>query len=423
MNRRRFLQSTAVAAAASLAFPHILSAADPSRRVRVGIMGLNSRGMAHLEGFLAVDQVEITHLCDVDVRTLDKAAAVLERRQRPRPLLVRDVRKMLEDPALDAISIAAPNHWHAPATILACAAGKHVYVEKPGSHNGYEADFMVRAANHHKRVVQMGNQRRSWPWVVEAIQRLHAGEIGPVRFARAWYNANRPTIGRGKPAPVPSWLDYGLWQGPAPERPFLDNIVHYNWHWRWHWGGGELANNGIHALDLARWGLQVDSPTRVACIGGRYHFSDDQETPDTCVTNFDFAGAKGISWDCHSCHPHGFHGEGFGVQFYGDGGSLVIAGNSARILDLKQKPVREIQGKWDDKTHFANFIDAIRNGTTLTAPIADGQKSTLLCHLGNIAYRTRSELAVSPDGKILNNRAATRFWRRDYRPGWAPRLA
>ena len=383
-------------------------------------MGLNGRGMAHIQGFLAVPNVEIAFVCDVDKRALEKAASQVAKKQGKAPKAVHDFRRILDDKEVDVLSIAAPNHWHAPATILGCAAGKHVYVEKPGSHNVNEAELMVRAASVNHRLVQMGNQRRSWPWVIEAIAKVRAGEIGKVHYARTWYNALRPSIGRGRKVQTPEWLDYTLWQGPAPERPYVDNLVHYNWHWRWHWGGGELANNGIHALDLARWGLGVDCPSRVTCTGARYHHDDDQETPDTLVAVYDF-GTAGIEWNCHSCDPRGFEGEGFGVTFYGDKASLVISGSNARLYDLKNKQLGEITGRWDDVLHFQNFAEAIREGKALNSPIAEGQRSTLLCHLGNISYRTGRVLKVDPKTKlIVGDPKATALRAREYRKGWKP---
>ena len=385
-------------------------------------MGLNGRGMAHIEGLLGTSNVEVAYVCDVDRRALDRGAAAVEKKQGSAPRKVSDFRRILEDKEVDAITIAVPNHWHAPAAILACAAGKHVYVEKPGSHNAREAELLVKAAGTHRRLVQMGNQRRSWPWVIEAVSKVRSGEIGKVHYARGWYNALRPSIGKGKAQPVPEWLDYEMWQGPAPERGYVDNLVHYNWHWRWHWGGGELANNGPHALDIARWGLGVDFPSRVTCTGARYHFKDDQETPDTCVVAYDFSNC-GIEWNCHSCDPRGFEGDGFGVTFYGENGSLVIAGNTCRIYDLKNKMLSEVKGRWDDQIHFGNFADAIREGKPLNSPISEGQKSTMLCHLGNISYRTGRTLKLDPaQRRIVGDSEAKRFWSREYRKGWAPKV-
>lgn len=423
MNRRRFIRQSGVAGIAAWSGGLYSRAAPrPAKKVLVGVMGTNSRGIAHVRGFLSQPDVEVSYICDVDDRAIEKGIRAAGDRQSARPKGVRDFRRILDDPAVDVLAIAAPNHWHAPATILACAAGKHVYVEKPGSHNPREGELMVAAAQKHKRVVQMGIQRRSWPWMMEAVAKLKEGEIGRVTFARCWYNNSRPSIGRGRETPVPQWLDYDLWQGPAPQRPYKDNLVHYNWHWMWHWGNGELGNNGIHALDVARWGLDVDCPIRVTCGGGRYQFDDDQETPDIYVTSFDF-GAKGAVWESHSHHPRGFEGAGFGIAFYGDRGSLVIAGRGYRIYDPQGKLLGEYDERGGDSGHFANFLDAIRDGNRLNADIAEGQKSTLLCHLGNIAYRTGGAIHLdAPTRKPAGDKeAALALWGREYRAGWQPK--
>jgi predicted dehydrogenase len=430
ITRRDFLKQTSAVTgglAVLASAPALRAALSPNSRVRVGIMGCNGRGMAHISGFLAVPNVEVAYICDVDSRAIDKGIAAAAKRQESKPAGVKDIRKVLEDPNVDAISIAAPEHWHAPATIMACAAGKHVYVEKPGSHNGRESELMVAAARKHKRCVQMGNQRRSWPWVIESIAALKGGEIGPVRFARGWYTNRRASIGKGKVVPVPDWLDYALWQGPAPERPYRDNILHYNWHWFWDWGTGELGNNGVHALDLARWGLDVGLPRRISCGGNRYFFQDDWETPDTMVATYDF-GDKGITWEGQSCAPRGFEGAGFGVTFFGDKGALVMAGNDCRIYDLNNKETRAIAGKQPDlfsfdTIHFANFVDAIREGKALAAEIEEGQKSTLMCHLGNIAWRTGHTVNFDPkSNRIVGDKAAAALWSRTYRRGWEPKV-
>lgn len=423
-SRRRFLHETAAAATLAATGPLILRGADsPARRIRVAVMGLNGRGMAHIQGFLAQPGVEVAYVCDVDSRALAKGAKAVEEKSGKKPVAIEDFRRALEDPALDAISVATPNHWHAPATILACAASKHVYVEKPASHNPRESEWMVVAAARHNRLVQMGNQRRSWPWVQEAIAKVQAGEIGKVTFARTWYNNARASIGHGKVVPVPDWLNYELWQGPAPERPYVDNLVHYNWHWRWHWGNGELGNNGIHALDVARWGLQVDHPKSVCCGGGRYQFDDDQETPDIYLTTFDF-GHCGASWESHSHHPYGFQNEDFGIWFYGDKGVLIIGGTNYRITDPNGRERFSYQGKWNDADHFGNFIRAIRDGEKLHSPIADAEHSTMLCHLGNIAWRAGKTLHLDPaNGRLQSEADAEGMWEREYRPGWREKLA
>jgi predicted dehydrogenase len=424
INRRDFLKQTSILGTgiAVLGGATPLRAAGANDKLLVGVMGCNGRGMAHINGFLSIPNVEIAYVCDVDNRAIAKGIAAVAKKQDRTPQGVSDFRRVLDDKNVDILTIATPNHWQAPATILACAAGKHVYVEKPASHNAREGELMVAAARKHKRHVQMGNQRRSWPWVIEAMQALHAGEIGKVRFARAWYTNKRAGMGKGKPAPVPEWLDYALWQGPTPERPFKDNVIHYNWHWLWHWGNGELGNNGVHSLDLARWGMGIDLPRRVTSGGNRYHFDDDQETPDTNVVTFDF-GDKGVVWEGQSCDPRGFEGAKFGINFYGGNGSLALAGTDVKVYDLNDKLVREIKGKGDDVLHFANFVDAIRDGKKLNAEIEDGQKSTLLCHLGNIAWRTGSTVDFDPRAnKIVNNRKAAQFWGREYRKGWEPKV-
>jgi predicted dehydrogenase len=430
MNRRDFLKSGSLFAAglAVAGAPSLRAAAAPGNTLRVAIIGCNARGMGHISGFMAVPNVEITHVCDVDSRAAEKGVAAVAKKQTRKPQAVADLRRVLDDPSVDAISIATPDHWHAPATILGCAAGKHVYVEKPGSHNGQESELMVQAARKHKRLVQMGNQRRSWPWVIESIEAVKSGVIGPVHYARGWYANKRAPIGKGKPASVPAWLDYTLWQGPAPERPYQDNIIHYNWHWFWHWGTGELGNNGVHALDLARWGLDVNLPTRITCGGNRYFYEDDWETPDTCICTFDFEGQKGIGWEGHSCAPRGFEGTGFGVSFYGENGTVAMSGSQTIIYDPNNKVVRTIDGKQKDlfgfdTVHFANFADAIREGKALRSEIEDGQKSTLLCHLGNVAWRTGRTVNFNPkSGKIEGDREGLALWKRTYRKGWEPKV-
>ena len=403
------------------AAPSSRAAKGPNEKVLVGVIGCHNRGLDHLAGYLALPNVEIAYVCDVDSNTLDKGLAIVAKKQSRPAKGVKDLRRILDDPAVDAVSLAMPDHWHTPATVLACAAGKHVYVEKPGSHNARECEIAVLAARKYKRLVQLGSQRRSWPWVMDAMRSLRAGELGKLFLARGWYVNNRLSLGHTEPAQVPDYLDYALWQGPAPEQPYRPNTLPYNWHWFWNWGTAELGNNGVHSLDLARWGMGLETaPRRITCAGQRYHFKDDWQTPDVTLATFDF-GDKCLIWEGQSCDPHGFEGSSFGVSFYGEGGCLTIAGNDVRVYDLKNKLVREVKGAGDDVSHFGNFVNAIRDGTPLNADLADGHKSALLTHLGNISWRVGRTINFDPaEGKIIGDQEAAALWGRTYRPGWEP---
>jgi predicted dehydrogenase len=386
--------------------------------VTLAIMGVNGRGTDLARGFTQQKGVRIAYVCDPDERAIGKAKGAVAERQKESTEGLADFRKALDDRSVDVLVIAAPNHWHAPATILACAAGKHVYVEKPCCHNPHEGELMVAAARKHNRIVQHGTQRRSAPDLQEAVERLRAGDIGRVMFARSWYNNRRPSIGHGKTADVPAWLDYSLWQGPAPEQPYRDNIIHYNWHWFWHWGNGELGNNGVHGIDVCRWGLGVDYPTRVVSAGNKYRWDDDQQTPDTHVVTFDFDGCS-LVWEGRSWSPRGFEDDTFGMAFYGERGSLVIRGDGYKIYDMQNKQIASESGRGDN--HLGNFLDCIRNGKRPNAEIEEGYKSALLCHLGNISHRVGRALAIDPaNGHIKDDADAQKLWRREYRNGWEP---
>jgi predicted dehydrogenase len=387
--------------------------------------------------FAAQKNSEVLYVCDVDSRAADKCIGEVEKIQHRRPIASPDFRKALEDKNLDVLIVTAPDHWHAPAAILACAAGKHVYLEKPCSHNPAEGELVVNAAAKYKRVLQMGNQRRSWPNVTAAIAEVHAGVIGRPYFAKTWYTNNRPSIGKGKIAEVPSWLNYELWQGPAPRMPYKDNLIHYNWHWFWNWGTGESLNNGTHMVDLARWGLGVEYPVRVSSAGGRYRYQDDWQTPDTQVINLEFDNNSAITWEGRSCNGRSVEGSSVGVIFYGETGSLLIeSGNSYKIYDLKNALVKEVKNNFTvdarntsdpaqelDALHIQNFFDGIRKGTKVNSDILGGHQSTLLVQLGNIALRSGHTLHIDPrNGHILNDKEAMKYWSREYQPGWEPKV-
>lgn len=418
VNRRVFLGQTAALGMAASTIG-LASAADaPSNRLVVGVMGC-SRGKSLADTFAKLPGCVVKYVCDVDEKRAGALKETLEKNKFA-TTAITDFRKILDDREVDALICAAPNHWHAPATILACKSEKHVYVEKPCSHTPQEGEWMVAAARKYQRVVQMGTQRRSSPRMKEAIELLRSGAIGRVYLARSWYANTRPSIGRGKPADVPGHLNYELWQGPATRKPYVDNLVHYNWHWRWHWGNGELGNNGVHALDLCRWGLEVDHPVRVTSSGGRYAFDDDQETPDTHTVAFEFDGRKQITWEGLSCNRSSL---GF-VTFYGEKGTLAVDGGCGFVLtDEKGKEVQKSPGNRGDVEHAENFLAAIREKkpSLLNCEILEGHRGTLLCHLGNIAQRTGRVLTTNPqDGHILHDTEAMQMWSKEYHKDWQP---
>lgn len=443
--RRSFIKKAATGAAA-VSFGGVLpgfsarsygNIPGANERILVASMGVNSRGLAVATNFAGQKNCEVRYISDVDSRAAAKCIAGVEPVQKRRPQAAPDFRKALEDKDLDALIVTAPDHWHAPAAILACQAGKHVYLEKPCSHNPHEGELVVAAAKKYNRVIQMGNQRRSWPNVVAALQELRAGVIGRPYFAKTWYTNNRPAIGKGKEIAVPTWLDYDLWQGPAPRQPYRDNILHYNWHWFWHWGTGESLNNGTHMVDLARWGLGVEYPVRVTSAGGRYRYQDDWQTPDTQVINVEFNNNTSLTWEGRSCNGRTIEGNSAGVMFYGENGSLLIeSGNSYIIYDLQNKVVKEVKNDAEidarnladpaqelDALHIRNFFDGIRQNVPVRSDILGGHQSTLLMQLGNIALRSGRTLNINPEnGHILNDPEAMKFWRREYEPGWEPKV-
>lgn len=424
LDRRRFLQHTAVAGAlAATVGPRAARAATSAAdKIVLAVMGTNGRGAALAGDFAAQDGAEVAYIADVDHRATAKGVRAVTERGGAEPQAIGDFRRALDDPQVDALVIAAPDHWHAPATILACAAGKHVYVEKPASHNAQEGEWMVEAARRHGRVVQLGTQRRSSPSYAEAVGRLRGGDIGSVLFARAWINSTRPTIGHGSRAAVPNWLDWNLWQGPAPEQPYVDNLVHYHWHWFWHWGTGELGNNGIHLLDVARWGMGVDDPEQVTCAGGKLFFDDDQQTPDTQLATFQY-GNRAIHWEHRTWHRRGFEGLPHGVAFYGTGGTLVIGDQRYVIYDMEGRQVEETSVDRRDVAHLGDFLSAIRDGHRPNATIEEGVRSTLMCHLGNIAYRTgRTVRFDAQTRQIVDDAEQRALWGREYRSGWEPQV-
>lgn len=419
MNRRSLLQKSSVLglSAAFSSITQLRSADAAGKKLKVAVVALG-RGMAHVQALLKLPDVEIAYLAEADPVRLERGLKVVADAQAVSCTGVKDFRKILEDKSVDAVFIATPNFWHTPMAILAMQAGKHVYVEKPGSQNPGEAEALVAAMKKYNRLVQMGNQRRTW--MKEAIEALHGGAVGEVRFGRGFYYNSRKAVGQ-LALPASPDLDWNMWQGPVPDdaKHDIKKYAHYDWHWLWHWGNGELGNNGIHTMDILRWGLKADYPVKVTYNGGRYFYDDEQETPDTGTAVFDF-GKSGFEWVQSSCHPRAAEKPLAEVVFYGDNGTMGIGRDSWTIYDPKGKAIStEKAAGGGDPAHMGNFLDAIRGTAKLNSPIDEGQKSTMLCHLGNIAYRTNTVVRCDPKtGKMIDNPEGEKLWSREYRPGW-----
>jgi len=423
MDRRYFLMTSA-GAAGSLRASQLASA---NNTVRVAVVGIRGQGGSHIGMYSRMPNVEIAALCDVDESVLNKRLDEVEKRSKKRPAAFTDIRKLLEDKSIDAVSIATPNHWHTLMTIWACQAGKDVYVEKPCSHNIFESRQIVAAAKKYNRVVAHGANSRSGPAIIEAMQKMKEGLIGEVYHARGLCYKWRDTIKRTPVEPVPAGVHYDLWLGPAPKREFTRNRFHYNWHWFWDYGNGDFGNQGIHELDICSWGIGVKYPVKVTAIGGHFMFDDDQETPNTLTVLYEFDGAgkrKMMSFETRhwiTNHEGGIGGDKpgntVGNIFYGSEGYLVIDGYTKywTYLGREQKPG---PARTEGGNNWANFIDVVRSRKLedINAKIEDAAVSCTLMHLGNIAYRVGRTLRVDPNtGDILGDDEAKKLMTRAYR--------
>jgi predicted dehydrogenase len=438
VTRREFIDTLAIGAAGlaisstAKSYGQIMGSND---RLNFAVIGLNSRAYSHLSSLKAnKDTARISHVCDVDTNILNKYAAATERELGYAPAKDKDFRKVLALKEIDAITIATPDHWHTPMAIAGLQAGKHVYVEKPCSHNPSEGVMLVAAQKKYGKLVQMGTQQRSSPHSIEIVDKIHNGLIGRAYFAKAWYSNVRKSIGVGKEVPVPEALDWDLWQGPAPRRPYKDNVQPYNWHWFRNWGTGEALNNGTHEVDVCRWALGVDLPQRVSASGGRYHFKDDWQFYDTLITSFTYED-KMISWEGKCCEGMKYFNRDRGATIMGTTGSALIDRDGYEIYDLKGKMTSEFKtGKAtssadtvgrDSMTdlHFGNFIAGIQKGTKLNAPVSVGNVAVTMLQLSNISWEVNRELHLdAKDGRIQGDPEAMKGWERDYEKGWAPHL-
>jgi predicted dehydrogenase len=438
VTRREFLEGVAVGATGlavgttAKSYGRILGSND---RVNFAVIGLNGRGYAHLASLKAnKSTARISHVCDVDGSILKKFADVAAREMSEAPVAEKDFRRILDQKEVDAITIATPDHWHTPMAIAGLQAGKHVYVEKPCSQNPAEGEMLVKAQQKYGKLVQMGNQQRSSAYTREIVEKIHGGIIGRPYYAKAWYSNVRKSMGTGKEVPVPGELDWELWQGPAPRRPYKDNVHPYNWHWLRIYGTGETLNNGTHEVDVCRWALGVDFPKRVSSSGGRYHFKDDWQFYDTLVTSFEYEDRM-LSWEGKCCQGMKFYGRDRGSAIMGTTGTVVVDRDGYEVYDLKGNKTSEykvgsktsssdVVGR-DSMTdaHFANFIAGIRKGEKLNAPVSEGNIAVTMLQLSNIAWEVNRELRLDPnDGRIQEDPEAMKMWGREYQSGWAPKV-
>jgi len=434
-DRRSFIQKSTVGAVgltlggttfSPKSYARIIGAND---RINVAFIGLGRRVPAYYDAVSdKANNVEVLYLCDVMKSQREKVAKILTSKIDNTPKLENDIRKVLDDKSVDAVFNATPDHWHTYGTYLGLEAGKHVYVEKPCSHNPREGElltgFMKKYGN---KVIQMGNQQRSMPESIEIINEIHKGTIGTVYKALAFYTANRGEVPNVIKAPAPEGLDWNLFQGPAPRVEYMHNTWDYNWHWYgWHWGTAETGNNATHELDVARWALKVDLPESVTVEAAKRHFINDGWTMyDTMEATFRFPGNKIIDWDGKSRNGYKTYGSDRGTIIYGSEGTVYVDRGGYKLVDRMGKVTKSVTAPPEGvmaTLHVVNFLDAIRGKVKQNSPIDEGAKSTLLCHLANISSRIGRSLECDPANGHMKDKEAMKLWSRQYEPGWEPKL-
>lgn len=426
-NRRTFLQAASTGVLAATALHHARArAAGANARLSVGLIGCGGRGMHDAGLFKSNPNVEITWVSDADANRLASAAQSLGV---PAARATGDLRRMLDDKSLDAVIVTTPDHWHSPASILACQAGKHVYVEKPISHNIREGRLLVEAAKRNNVFVQHGTQSRSTPMTIDAVKLLREGIIGNVLVAKCWNIQMRGTIGRGQDTTPPAELDYDTWVGPATLVPYRTNRVHNRWTWWYHFGTGDMGNDGVHDIDYTRWGLGVEThPSKVVALGGKFFREDDQEFPDTQQVTFEYPGngqpgeRRLLIYEQRLWSTNYPHNVDSGAEFYGTKGQMFLSRRGKlQVIDEKNKPVTIdiATQQQDDAAHVRNLLAAIREGAQLNADALTGHLSSSLCHLGNIATRLGRSFDFDPETEqILGDDEANHLVRREYRDHW-----
>ena len=416
MNRRTFLESSAAAGAmtvlSSIAAKKAVAAND---KISICMAGVRGRGGGVLSTFASLPDVEVRYVCDIDESVLASRLSQVDQKSGTKPIGIKDYRQALDDKTLDALVLGTPDHWHALPTIHASQAGKDVYVEKPDGHNIIEGQTMVAAAKKHGRVVQLGTQSRSGTHFLSCMEYLKTGAIGKVRFAKAWESAMQGSIGKPADSEPPKGVDYDMWLGPAPLRPFNKARFHGNWRWFFDYGTGDLGNDGVHRLDYCRWALQTaaaaqkeqvpDLPRAVAAMGGKYYFDDAQEWPDTMMVTYDFAPGYLMTYEMRVWNAYPLHEEAEGAAVHGDAGYVVIGNSRWRAFDNRGKLIKEEKGSYaGDTAHAQNFIDCMRSRGKPNADLETiGHPSSLLCHLGNAAWRAGRILHFDPATYTFKN--------------------
>ena len=388
LNRRRFLK-TSLAAGTTFAISGTKSSGNilgSNERIRVAVAGVHGRGRSHISGLAKMKDVQVTYLIDPDSREFDRAVKSVTNIAGNTPKTVQDVRTALEDSNLDAVSIATPNHWHALMTIWACQAGKDVYVEKPSSHNVHEGRIAVEAARKYKRIVQHGTQTRSSDGMARTIAAVKSGKFGKLLVSRGYCFKRRRSIGT-KPLmkSAPDGLDFNVWLGPAPKQPYHGNLVHYNWHWFWDTGNGDIGNQGVHQMDIARWAIDgATLPKSVISVGGRFGYTDQGQTANTQLAIFDY-GETQLTFEVRGLNCPRKVGNSFVMEegVIANGQFFPKGGKKAESLPNVKFSLGPGSG------HFGNFIAAVksRNSKDLNADVLEGHYSSALCHLPNISLR------------------------------------
>ncbi len=417
LHRRRFLEDSLLATAAALAagpMTGVFAEEDkPSRstaeKLSVACVGVRGRGASHYGFFAGRPDAEVTYICDVDAKVANRAADGIAQKQGRRPKIEKDMRKVFEDASVDIATFATPNHWHALGAIWAIQSGKDVYVEKPVSHNVSEGRRIVEAARKHNCICQAGTQSRSNPGMREAIEYIQSGKLGDVKLARGLCYKRRPSIGPKGEFKPPAEVDYDLWTGPAPMLPITRPQFHYDWHWQWAYGNGDLGNQGIHQMDIGRWGLGVsDIGTGVQSYGGRYAYVDAGETANTQVCIHSYSDKK-LVFEVRGLPTKPLQGAMVGVIFYGSEGYLVSPNYAGGTVFDKNGNKVTTFNNGDDKHHFANFVKAVRSRKheDLNGDILKGHLSSALCHLGNISYRLGTSLPLEEAKERLKSEHET----------------